>query len=249
MKNRVSVSAILNLLIIILTIFSTVSMMAGFNFMDNTTWEFSATRFESFKYFTIDSNVFAGIVSIIYLCYITHIRKKNALQAKPQHGGQNANDSLSGTINFSMPKWLIFLKLAATTSVMLTFMVTACFLAPTSSRGFFALFKNSNFFFHFVIPVLCIVSFIFFEPSQKPVRFSQTLTGIIPMFIYSLFYTINILLHLENGQLVSRYDWYGFLGGKISNVVFVLPAIYLITWIFSLVLWLGNKRFSRNSKA
>ena len=249
MKNRFTVSVVINWIIIILTIFSTFSMMAGFNFMDKTTLEFSATRFESFKYFTIDSNVFAGIVSIVYLCYINNKKKKNALLAEHPHGGQDETGSLPATTNFSMPQWLAFLKLAATTSVMLTMMVTVCFLAPTSSRGYFALFKNSNLFFHFVIPVLCIVSFIFFEPAEKPVRFLQTLTGIIPMFIYSLFYTINILLHLENGQLVRRYDWYGFLGGKISNVIFVLPAIYLITWIFSIVLWLGNKRRTRNFKA
>ena len=221
MKSENKVSFILNLCILILTLFSIISMMAGFNFMDDTSWEFSAANFAAFRYFTVDSNVLAGIIALVYLVYI--MRNKQTI---------------------SIPKWLTLLKLAATTGVTLTMMVTVCFLAPTSSRGYFALFKNSNLFLHFVIPVLCIVSFIFFERPTVKISFPLTLTGIIPMFVYSVYYTANILIHLGNGQPLSKYDWYGFLGGKLSNIWFVMPAIYLLTWIFSIVLWLCNKKIN-----
>jgi len=105
---------------------------------------------------------------------------------------------------------------------------------------------NSNFFFHFIIPVLCILSFVFFERPETKIKFKYSLTGIIPMVLYSIYYTTNILLHLENGKPTNRYDLYGFLGGKLSNAWFVIPAIYLMTWGFSILLWWGNKK--ANSK-
>ena len=218
MKNKFIAATVFNCAIFALTLFSIISMMAGVQFMDNTTWEFSASNLAAFRYFTVDSNILAGIVALVYLIYTA--RKKRNI----------------------MPRWLSFLKLAATTGVTLTMMVTVCFLAPVSDRGFFALFKNSNLFLHFVIPVLCIMSFIFFEPVEKQLRFSHTLIGIIPMFIYSIYYTTNVLLHLENGKPTFQYDLYGFLGGKLSNIWFVMPAIYSITWLFSLLLWFGNTK-------
>lgn len=219
MKNTYSVSIVFNIIIFVLMVFSIVSTVIGFQFMDSIN-VLSSTNLQAFCYFTVDSNILAGIVSLIYVIYMSR-KKRN-----------------------TMPRWLSFLKLAATTGVTLTMMVTVCFLAPVSDRGFFALFMNSNLFMHFVIPVLCIVSFIFFESAEKQLRFSHTLTGIIPMFIYSIFYTANVLLHLENGKPSFQYDLYGFLGGKLSNIWFVMPAIYLITWLFSLGLWFGNKKIA-----
>ena len=70
MKSENKVSFILNLCILILTLFSIISMMAGFNFMDDISWEFSAANFAAFRYFTVDSNVLAGIIALVYLVYI-----------------------------------------------------------------------------------------------------------------------------------------------------------------------------------
>ena len=224
MKNN-SVPIILNIIIIVLTLFATISMIIGFHFMDNS-FEFSATNLAAFKYFTVDSNILAGIASLIYVLYIRSQRKLN-----------------SGNQKLVLPPWLSLFKLASTTGVTLTMMVTVCFLAPSSSRGFFALFMNSNLFFHFIIQVLCIISFCFFESSEK-IRFPQTLMGIIPMFLYSIYYSLNILLHMQNGQIDFKYDWYGFLGGKLSNIWFVMPTIYIMTWLFSLLLWFGNKKIA-----
>ena len=222
MKKTYSVSIILNIIIFLLVVFSIVSTVIGFQFMSSIN-VLSSTNFQAFRYFTVDSNILAGIVSLIYVIYM--IRQK-----KRCNGGR-----------IVIPRWFSMLKLASTTGVTLTMMVTVFFLAPASDRGYFALFMNSNLFMHFVIPALCIVSFIFFEPTEK-LRLSHTLTGIIPMFIYSIYYSLNILLHMENGQPNFKYDLYGFLGGKLSNIWFVMPAIYAITWIFSFLLWLGNKK-------
>lgn len=234
MNKRDRAANCFNIIIFLLTLFSTISMIIGFQFMGDIK-VLSARNIAAFRYFTVDSNVLAGVVSLVYLIYMAGKKKDRKDQT------QHTNSRTKG-----MPLWLTLLKLGATTGVSLTMMVTVFFLAPTSSRGFFALFMNSNFFFHFIIPVLCILSFVFFERPETKIKFKYSLTGIIPMVLYSIYYTTNILLHLENGKPTNRYDLYGFLGGKLSNAWFVIPAIYLMTWGFSILLWWGNKK--ANSK-
>ncbi len=230
---------VFNLLIVIFTLFATISTIIGFEFMGDVKI-LTATNFHAFKYFTVDSNVFAGIISFIYIIFAVKISK--------------------GKIQ-KFPKALLFLKLAATTGVTLTMMVTAFFLAP-GGKSYFSYFVNSNFFMHFFTPVLCIISFIFFEfgygenskaneeilqsgknaVQNEQISFLQTLTGIIPMLIYAVFYITNILLHLENGKVSHTYDWYGFLKAGLQTMWIVMPLILLITWLFSFLLWLANKK-------
>ncbi|MCR4735247.1 MAG: hypothetical protein K5829_09620 [Treponema sp.] len=212
---------ILNLIIFIFTLFATISMIIGFNFMDNTK-VLSATSFKAFKYFTVDSNVFAGIISLVYLIYeLSPASKKKD----------------------RLPKALYILKLAATTGVTLTMMVTVFFLAPRTTTTYFAYFKNSNLFMHLLTPLLCIISFIFFEAGEKT-KFPLSLSGIIPMLLYALYYMPNILLHLENGKTSHTYDWYGFLDGGLSTIWFVIPLLFSITWLFSIALWGLNKKIA-----
>ena len=66
--------------------------------------------------------------------------------------------------------------------------------------------------------------------------------GIIPMFFYSIYYTLNILIHLNNGGLTYKYDFYGFLQGNINNIFIVIPIIYFITYLISIILIFLNKK-------
>ena len=221
MNGRQKAAFVLNVLIFVFTLFATIAMIVGFNFMGDVK-VLSSRNFWAFKYFTVDSNVFAGIISLVYVI----------LSLTPQ----GKNEKLSKT--------MYILKLAATTGVTLTMMVTVFFLAPRSTTTYFDYFKNSNFFMHFFTPLLCIISFVFFEPVEKP-SFVLSLSGIIPMVLYACFYVPNILLHLENGKPTHSYDWYGFLDGGLNTAWFVFPLLVAITWIFSLVLWVLNKKIAR----
>ena len=224
MKRTFSVSIVMNAIIFVLTVFATISIVIGFQFMSNIN-VLSSKNLAAFRYFTVDSNIFAGIISLIYVLYVNSRKKKYPSE------------------KIITPRWLAMLKLAATTGVTLTMMVTVFFLAPSSNRGFFALFMNSNFFFHFFTPVLCILSFVFLEPVEN-LRPIQTITGIIPMLLYSIYYITNIFLNMNDGKIDRNYDFYNFLNGNIYNAWFVVPAIILITWLFSFLLWLGNKKIA-----
>ena len=221
MDKKQKAAIILNLTIFVFTLFATISMLVGFQFMGKL-MVLSEKNYMAFKYFTVDSNVLAGLISLAYVIYKLGPKGKNTTE---------------------LPQAFYILKLAATTGVTLTMMVTVFFLAPTSHGNFLHFFTNSNFFMHLITPLLCIISFVFFEPS-KPQKFIISLTGIIPMMLYSFYYIPNILLHLENGQPSKTYDWYGFLQGSLNTAWFVLPFLYLITWIFAIALWALNKKLS-----
>ena len=221
MNKRQKVSFVLNCLIFLITVFATVSMIIGFEFMGEIK-VLSSASFKAFKYFTVDSNVFAGIVALVYMIYLILLSK--------------------GKIKV-MPKWLSYLKLAAVTGVTLTMMVTVFFLAPKSTTTYFAYFMNSNLFMHLITPLLCIISFIFFEPAQ--LSFIESFTGTCPMILYAIYYIPNILLHLDNGKVSTNYDWYGFLFAGLNTIWFVIPLILLITWIFAICLWFVNKKCAK----
>ena len=222
MNKREKLSIIFNCLIFIFTLFATISMIIGFKFMGQLE-VLSERNFKSFKYFTVDSNVFAGLVSLAYVIYkLTANGKKRSV----------------------MPRAFYILKLAAATGVTLTMMVTVFYLAPTSNGNFLHYFMNSNFFMHLITPLLCIISFIFVEVAE-PQKLIMSVPGIIPMLLYSFFYTPNVLLHLDNGKVVRAYDWYNFLAGGAQTVWIVVPVLYLITWIFALGLWALNRKLAK----
>lgn len=213
---KIKVSLILNIIIVLLVIFATIFMFTGFKFMPGGSL-LEVSKVEMFKFYTVDSNILMGIVSLIFIIY-----EKKLLKNKIKE----------------IPKKVYILKLIATSGITLTFLTTTFFLAP--SYGFYAMFNNNNLFFHLIIPVLSIITYIFFEKHEN--KYKYAFFGIIPMFLYSIFYISNVLIHLNNGGLTFKYDFYGFLQGNINNIYIVIPVIYLMSYIISVLLVFGNKR-------
>jgi hypothetical protein len=171
-----------------------------------------ASRKEMFKFFTVDSNILMAICSFIYILYKYILKKEN--------------------------KYIYIFKFVGTAAITLTFVTTLVFLAPL--YGVYAMYNNNNLFFHLIIPVLAIVDYIFFNKYDNKIKYA--VLGVIPMFIYSFYYAGNILLHLNDGGLTIKYDFYGFLMGNINNIFIVIPVIYLVTYLLSLLLVYLNKK-------
>ena len=207
---RIKVSLILNIIIFILVTFSCISMFLGLRFMNGSKL-LESSNFVMFKYFTVDSNILAGIVALILAVYEILLLSKKIDK---------------------IPNYVYILKQVGTSAVALTFMVTLFFLSP--QYGFLAMYNNNNLFFHGIIPILCFISYMGLEYHNNKYRYA--LYGIIPMVIYSIYYIGNVLIHLDNGGLTYQYDFYGFLFGNINNIYFVIPIIYLITYLFSLLI-------------
>ena len=102
------------------------------------------------------------------------------------------------------------------------------------------MYNNNNLFLHLVIPVLAIITYVFYEKYDN--KYSYAFLGIIPMFIYSIYYASMIIIHLSDGGLTFKYDFYGFLRGNINNVYIVLPVMYLFAYLISILLIYLNKK-------
>ena len=213
---NIKVSIIMNMLIVILVIVGTIFMFTGVTFMPAEKL-LEASKIEMFKFYTVDSNILMGIISLIFLIYEKKLLKNEIKE---------------------IPKKIYILKLVGTSAITLTFATTAFFLAP--NYGLYAMYNNTNLFFHLIVPVLAIISYIVFEKHEN--KYKYAIFGIIPMFIYSIFYTINVLIHLNDGGLTFKYDFYGFLQGNINNIYVVMPSIYIISYLMSIMLILGNKK-------
>ena len=217
-------SIIINAVIFALVTFATTCMVLGVNFMSRSeeVRAFTASYLSALKYFTVDSNILAGVTALIYLI----------IEARGKELSQRAS------------LFIHCLRLAAASGVALTMLVTIFFLIPQFGKDWYILFIDNNLFFHLMIPLLCIVAYIFFEPGAKVITFAQSLYGTAPMLVYALFYTINILVHLGNGMPLKTYDWYGFLGDKLTNAFIAVPAMLLVTWGIVLALWWANRKKS-----
>lgn len=128
---------ILNLIIIGFTI-------VGIIFMLTTPSEpgsLQAEGLENLKFYTVLSNVFCGIVSLIYVFFILTGRDTDKLSS---------------------------FKLAAVCGVAITFAVVAFFFGPL--YGYPRLYKNGNLFFHLLEPVTAMAEFIIFRRKPIPFK-------------------------------------------------------------------------------
>ena len=182
-------------------------MFTGFKFMSNTQ-VLSTPGLEVFKYYTVDSNILVGMASLLLIIYeVLYMKKRISI----------------------IPKWVYLLKYICTVAVTLTFFVTLIYLSPV--YGWF-LYQNAYLFFHLIIPLISLISFVLFEKADF--NWKDSFYGISTMIAYSIFYTTNILIYEIIGEITSKYDWYGFVkGGPISMIISLIIMIgftYLISW-------------------
>lgn len=216
---KIKIALFLNTLIVILTIISSIIMFTGFKFMYDYELVLESNKISMFKFFTVDSNMLMGLVSLIFI-----VKEVELLKNKKQ-----------------IEKKYYLLKLMSTTAVGLTFLVVFAYLGPLTKYGIKAMITNSNLFFHLIIPVISILNFILFEKTDE-LNLKDVKYGIIPTFIYSIFYITNIVIHMENGKVSTVYDWYWFVQNGVWTTIIVVPVIFGITYLISLIIWKLNRK-------
>ncbi len=183
----------------------------------------TSARFISLKYFTVDSNLLMGIISLCILP--SEIR------------------SLRNGID-EIPTVLLVLKLTGTVSVALTFTTVMVFLGPL--YGYPAMFAGVNLYLHLIVPVLAILVFCLAEGTDR-LMFRHTFIAVIPMLLYGTAYLGNILIN-GVGKWPDTNDWYGFAMWGVPASFLVFAVIAFVTWLLALIMWRINRVFgsSRN---
>ena len=211
MKTKSTISTVLNIVIFILMIFGAIVMFTGFKFMHGEEVALESTKLGTLKFFTFQSNVFMGIVALLLA-----IRKNHST---------------------TMYVW----KLIATGAVSLTFVIVFGDFWLVLGIPIMSMLQNGSLFYHLIIPVLSIITFVVFERTDK-IKFRFTFMGLIPTFLYAIFYAIVVFTHVENGVVPKRYDWYGFTNAGIYVALAVIPGMLILTFIICLLLWLANRK-------
>ena len=170
----------------------------------------------SLKYFTVLSNLLLGAASLVYAVCLVRFLRTGA----------------------RVPHWAFLLKYAGTVATTVTLMTVLLFLGPT--MGYPLMFVGANLWLHLIIPVAGIVEFVFFDVQYR-LSFKETLVGVVPTLLYGVAYCANILI---NGVGTYPYtnDWYGFTMWGVQYMPVVLLVILLATWLFAVVIRLGNTK-------
>ena len=176
----------------------------------------SSTGLRSLRYFTVLSNLMAGIASLVYAIGLIRLLR-------------------NGT---SVSQGVVTLKYAATVSVALTFMTVLCFLGP--GYGFDRMYTGANFWMHLVIPVLAVLDLCLLDRDPR-LPFGKTLVATAPMLLYAAFYTGNLLLNGMESNGHSN-DWYGFAKGGISMAMLRFLILYLSDWLLAVLLRLPGAK-------
>ncbi len=207
---------ILNLAMAVMVLYSWLSMFAG---IGNTEY-LMASRLNSLKFFTIDSNLLLA-ASALVAAFFEFFK---------------ADD---------IPKWVYALKLAGTVSVTVTLLTVLFFLGPVF--GFLAMIAGVSLYLHLIVPLLAIFVFCLLEGSAK-LTLRHTFPATIPLLIYLVFYLGNILIN-GIGEGKSTNDWYGFITFFGFSKMPILALVFALgTWLIALLLYKCGK-FSLNTKA
>lgn len=139
-KTKISkTELILNLIIVIFAVIGIILMLTS----EAEEGALQSSGLENFKFYTVLTNVFCGIVALIYLVCIF---------AKKDIGKMAA------------------LKLAAVCGVAITFAVVAFMFGPL--YGFPNFYKRGNLYFHLLLPVTAIIEFLFIKRKRLPFRYT-----------------------------------------------------------------------------
>ncbi len=220
---KIKLSIIFNFIIFGLMVIGSIMAFSGLRF--DLTVD-TPTFYSVIRYFTVQSNIFMGIIALLFaINEILHIKR-----------------------GIEINKTLFIFKYIATVCVAITFFTVALILAPIfyGSR-YFELFYDENLFFHFVIPVLSIIAFILFE-NRNDITKKITFTGLMPFSIYTVFYLIAALTHMQDGKIMEGYDWYGFLYFGIPIFIVLSIVMVILSYLISFILYFLNKKLYKTEE-
>ncbi|MBQ8451923.1 MAG: hypothetical protein IJ538_04030 [Clostridia bacterium] len=218
-------SLIFNFAIVLITINSIAYAFRTDIIRQNSYFEFDG--FLSLRFFTNLSNILVAITSICVLIF----NIKNAVRDE-----------------FKLPRWAVIFKFVGTVAVTVTFLTVACFLSPGiafNGGNYFILFKGNSFFLHFLTPVLAIISFVFFEKTEK-FSFRFVFLALIPILVYGIVYFVMVVI------VQGWPDFYNLtFGGKNWMAPISAIMMLLATFAFASLEWLSQKKWieKQNKKA
>ena len=163
--------------------------------------------FGALRYFTLQSNIFAGAMAVAWLV--------------------SAGKSEDGKASDLVEKF----KYVAAASVGLTMMTVLFFLGPI--YGYPSMFYGFNLPMHLLTPLLAILEVIFL--SDYPYTRKDNHLVIIPPLMYGIGYLVNNLVN-GMGEWPDTNDWYFFFHWGYPVGVLIYIVLMVVTWSIGLAM-------------
>ncbi len=207
-------SLTLNILIILAVISSFI-----YSFFLTGEMALTAKGLNSLRFYTVISNLLLAILTIPLIVNEIISLKNNILK---------------------IPAYASGLRFLGVTGTTITILTVACFISPmevSNGGSYLTMFQGPNFIYHFVVPVLAIISFCVFEANQK-LKFKNTPYGLISVLAYMIFYILNVKFHYITSGIDGVYDWYGFLGKDGNRSIWLVALLMLLaSYLVCILLW------------
>lgn len=162
------------------------------------------------KYYTLCSNLLAFISSILYIInYCTNGKINNILR---------------------------FIKINSANMLTVTFLVVIFVLMPTNNWNIlFFLVLRSAAFVHFIVPILAVVSFVFFEEYEYSKK-EKILFGISLSILYIII--ISILIFAR--AIIPPYNFLDYY--NVSPIFSILVLVFIVLLVIGIsFLYTKNK--------
>ena len=147
-----------------------------------------------FIYFTNISNLAVGLMALVDVVFLIMSLAKN---------------------KDCVPFVFSLIKLVLISMTTLTFFVVLFVIGPIN--GYPKSYSGRNLFTHLIVPLLSLVSYLFFEEKIR-FKWRYSLIALLPFFIYSIVYIINVIV-LKSWpdiyQINKQGLWYLFLLGLL----------------------------------
>ena len=192
---------VVNGLIAAAVVVGTVMMMVGADGV------LLSNGWNSLKYFTVLSNLFEGVASLLWLAFAVC------------------------TAEHAPPKAVEAVKYVACVCVGLTFVTVMVFLGPLYGYPF--MFAGANLFFHLLIPVASMAEFVLMNATPMTLR--HNLEATLPTLLYGSVYLINILFN-GVGEYPDTNDWYGFVNWGLPVGIVIFAMISMAAFVIGLAL-------------
>ena len=200
--NKDRISHVLNILIVVFVPLAWMIMYFGLA----DSGSLASIGIWSLRYYTVLSNVFAMVTSLVFL-----ISKLS--------GGDKAD--------------VFFWKYVAACTVGLTFLVVVVFLGPTAKNGYLSMFAGANFFFHLIVPLLAMADVMFFCKKEIMIPFKVSLFPSVTVLIYGTFYLGNVIIN-GRGEGDDINDWYGFVTWGLPAGLVIFAVIVFVIWLIAM---------------
>ena len=143
-----------------------------------------------FIYFTNISSLSIGVVALIHAILLIVSVFKNKV---------------------CVPRLFSLIKMIVVSMMVLTFLTVLLVIGPLD--GYPKNYQGRNFFSHLIIPILCFVSYIFFEEKLE-LEWKYSLFVLVPLVTYGIVYVTNVII-LKTWEDLYQIDkfgiWYVFI--------------------------------------